>query len=44
VEHRETGNETVWVGASLLMAASLLVHGITAAPVAKYYGRRYGRR
>lgn len=42
--HRETGNETVWVGASLLMAASVMVHGITAAPVAKYYGRCFGER
>lgn len=41
--YRETGNETVWAAASLLMAASLVVHGITAAPVAKYYGRRHGQ-
>ncbi|WP_150913902.1 cation:proton antiporter domain-containing protein [Marinobacter halotolerans] len=39
---RETGNELVWVCASLLMTSSLVIHGITAAPVAKYYGRRYG--
>lgn len=41
--YHKTGNETVWVGASLLVAASLVVHGMTAAPIAKYYGRRYGK-
>ncbi|MDX1633731.1 MAG: cation:proton antiporter [Marinobacter sp.] len=40
--HRETGDHSVWVGASLLVAASLLVHGVSAAPLAKYYGRRHG--
>lgn len=42
--YRETGNEMVWVASSLLVAASLVVHGVTAAPVAKFYGRRYGGR
>ncbi|MDQ7732519.1 cation:proton antiporter [Halomonas sp. SpR1] len=41
--YHKTGNETVWIGASLLVAASLVVHGMTAAPIAKYYGRRYGQ-
>ncbi len=40
--YHETGNDTIWVVASLLVAASLVVHGMTAAPIAKYYGRRYG--
>ena len=42
--YHETGDDTVWVGASLLVAASLVVHGVTAAPVARYYGRRYDGR
>ncbi len=37
--HRETGNELVWVVASLLVAASLVVHGVSAAPAAKLYGK-----
>lgn len=38
--HRETGTETAWVAVSLLVAASLVVHGITAAPFGKCFGRR----
>lgn len=39
--HREIGSEIAWVSASLLVASSLVVHGATAAPVGKWYGRRY---
>lgn len=41
--HRETGNEQVWVVASLLVAASLVAHGVTAAPIAKTWGGRFGK-
>lgn len=37
--HRETGAGTAWVAVSLLVAASLVVHGITAAPFGKWFGR-----
>lgn len=37
--HRETGTGMAWVAVSLLVAASLIVHGITAAPLGKWYGR-----
>ncbi|QOR40178.1 sodium:proton antiporter [Billgrantia diversa] len=33
-----TGHERVWVAVSLIVAISLLVHGLTAAPFAKMYG------
>jgi sodium/hydrogen antiporter len=36
---RETGLEKVWVVGSLVICASLLVHGITATPLTKLYGR-----
>lgn len=36
---RETGLEEVWVVGSLVICASLLVHGITATPLTKLYGR-----
>lgn len=36
---RHTGNHEVWVAASLIVLASIVVHGITAAPFAKQYGR-----
>jgi sodium/hydrogen antiporter len=33
----ETGLEEVWVVGSLVICASLLVHGITATPLTKLY-------
>lgn len=39
--HRETGEEIAWVAGSLLVAASLVAHGTSAAPIAKAYGRHY---
>lgn len=41
--HHKTGDEKAWVAGSLLVAASLFAHGMTAAPVGKAYGRRYER-
>lgn len=37
---RETGLEDVWVIGSLVICASVLVHGVTAAPLTKLYGDR----
>lgn len=37
---REAGREEVWIIASLVVFASVLVHGISAAPFTKLYGRR----
>ncbi|MFC4261159.1 cation:proton antiporter [Marinobacter lacisalsi] len=39
--HRETGTGMAWVAVSLLVAASLIVHGVTAAPFGKWYGRSH---
>lgn len=36
---RETGMEEVWVVGSLIICASVVVHGITATPLTKLYGR-----
>jgi NhaP-type Na+/H+ or K+/H+ antiporter len=36
---RETGMEEVWVVGSLIICASVLVHGVTATPLTKLYGR-----
>jgi NhaP-type Na+/H+ or K+/H+ antiporter len=36
---RETGIEGVWVVDSLVICASLLVHGVGAMPLTKLYGR-----
>jgi hypothetical protein len=41
---RETGMEEVWVIGSLIICASVLVHGVTATPLTKLYGKlRKGR-
>ncbi|HMB50185.1 MAG TPA: cation:proton antiporter [Natronoarchaeum rubrum] len=37
---RETGAEVVWVAGSLVVAGSLLVHGISATPLTRWYGER----
>jgi sodium/hydrogen antiporter len=36
---REMGIEETWVVSSLVICASLLVHGISATPLTKLYGR-----
>jgi sodium/hydrogen antiporter len=37
--YRETGIEEAWTVGSLVICASVLVHGITATPLTKLYGR-----
>ena len=37
--YRETGIEAAWTVGSLVICASVLVHGITATPLTKLYGR-----
>jgi len=37
---RETGSELPWVAASLVVAGSLLVHGLSATPLTYWYGRQ----
>jgi sodium/hydrogen antiporter len=39
---RETGIEEVWVVGSLIICASVLVHGVTATPLTKLYGKLPG--
>lgn len=36
---RETGIEAVWVVGSLIICASVMVHGVTATPLTRLYGR-----
>src|SRR5215217_6409076 len=36
---RETGMEEVWVVGSLVICTSVVVHGITATPLTRLYGR-----
>ncbi len=36
---REIGAEEVWVVGSLAICASILVHGVSAAPLTRLYGR-----
>jgi NhaP-type Na+/H+ or K+/H+ antiporter len=36
---RETGIEAAWTVGSLVICASVVVHGITATPLTKLYGR-----
>ncbi|WP_250148223.1 hypothetical protein [Halomonas jincaotanensis] len=45
---RRIKNDTAWVVGSLIVAVSIIVHGVTAAPFAKRYQRqasqaRWGR-
>ncbi|MBE9170208.1 cation:proton antiporter [Pleurocapsales cyanobacterium LEGE 06147] len=35
-----TGNQEVWVISSSIVVGSILIHGISAAPLSKLYGRR----
>lgn len=39
---RRSGEEMLWIVASLIVFASIVVHGITATPLTRYYGA--GRR
>jgi NhaP-type Na+/H+ or K+/H+ antiporter len=39
VVHRLLGYETVWVAVSLVIASSVVAHGVTATPLTKLYGR-----
>lgn len=39
VAHRIIGREIVWAAASLVIASSVLIHGVTATPFTKLYGR-----
>ena len=43
VAHRILGAEIVWGAASLVIASSVLVHGVTATPFTKLYGHVSGR-
>jgi sodium/hydrogen antiporter len=36
---RETGIEEAWVVGSLIICASVVVHGVSATPLTKLYGR-----
>jgi NhaP-type Na+/H+ or K+/H+ antiporter len=42
VAHRVLAVELVWPVASLVVAASLVVHGVTATPLTKHYARARG--
>lgn len=37
---RRTGFEEIWVIGSLVIAASITIHGLTATPFSRLYGRR----
>lgn len=39
---RWTGNDTIWTVSSLIICASIAIHGMTATPITKLYGRRAG--
>lgn len=43
VAHRLTGNRTVLAAATLVITASVVVHGFTATPFTRRYGRSLGR-
>ncbi|WP_114578563.1 cation:proton antiporter [Saliphagus sp. LR7] len=43
VAHRTVGDGTVWPAATLVIAGSVLVHGLTATPLTRIYGRSLGR-
>ncbi|MFC7230863.1 cation:proton antiporter [Saliphagus sp. GCM10025308] len=43
VAHRILGNAIIWKVASLVIASSILVHGITATPFTKLYGQAIDR-
>ncbi len=37
---RESGAEEAWIVGSLVICASILVHGLSATPLTRLYGRR----
>jgi sodium/hydrogen antiporter len=37
--YRETGIEAAWIVGSLVICASVVVHGVSATPLTKLYGR-----
>lgn len=39
---RETDQSVVWIAGSLVIASSILVHGVTSTPFTKLYGRQTG--
>lgn len=39
VAHRVLGNEIIWSAVTLVIASSVVVHGVTATPLTKLYGR-----
>lgn len=41
VAHRLLDHETLWVATSLIVASSVVVHGVSATPFTKLYGRSY---
>ncbi|ELY60007.1 Sodium/hydrogen exchanger [Natronococcus jeotgali DSM 18795] len=43
VAHRILGSELVWGAVSLVVATSVLVHGVTSSPFTKLYGRASDR-
>ncbi|WP_247004619.1 cation:proton antiporter [Halosolutus gelatinilyticus] len=43
VAHRLIGNEILWTATSLVVASSVLVHGLTASPLTKLFGRTTDR-
>ena len=40
VAHKETRNEHVWTVATLLIAATIVAHDLTATPLSRWLGRR----
>ncbi len=40
--HHRLGNALVWEVVSLIVCASVLVHGLTATPITRLYGRKAG--
>ena len=43
VAHEETGSEPVWAVATLLIAAAVVAHDVTATPLSRWLARRIDR-
>ena len=43
VAHREVGHEILWPACSLIIVSSIVVHGITATPLTKLFGKATGQ-
>lgn len=43
VAHREVGHELLWPACSLIIASSIVVHGVTATPLTKLFGKSADR-